>query len=88
MIKQVGCRAYFTTLPTNTKVADKYMFFKNGKLINRMPYLIETINGNEYHALRIGCYFSDFLNDDLFRIQLKRKKVYVFTKEDGTIRYE
>lgn len=88
MVKQIGTRIYYTALPSNTMVATKEFFLKNGKPIIYMPFLIETIKGDEYHALRIGHYFTDFINDDYFRVQLLRKKVYVFTKEDGSIRYQ
>lgn len=88
MVKQKGTRTYFSNLPTNTSAAKLNMFFKNGKPIMCMPYLIETIKGKEFHALRVGGYFTEFIKSDLFRVQLIRKRIYVFTKEDGSIRYK
>lgn len=88
MVKQKGTRTYFEQLPANCKSATKEMFFKKGKPIMCMPYLMETIKGKEFHALRVGGYFTEFINSDLFRVQLIRKRIYVFTKEDGSIRYK
>jgi len=88
MVKQDGSRTYYTELPDDILVADKSMFLKNGLPNLWMPYLMETITGDMYHALRVGCYFSEFSQSDLFNIQLKRNKIYVFTNEDGSIRHK
>lgn len=87
MIKKRGTRTYYTILPENVILATLEMFFENKKPIIYMPFLIETISGNEFHALRVGCYFNEFIQNDFFKIQFKRKKVYVFTNRQGEIRH-